>query len=337
MLKRTFDKAKERTKKRLSSVRSSSDVRTSRRSSFTSPTASHQRRQLPANPKLRPTFDPVKKRRSSSFTSTPGRASIRFPALARKQSFGRISNVPEGHLADDETEDGGWASDDVPNRSAVPDLDDPATNKNPAFMVGAVVAKFKKIGKNNHRAWTRRRDEATAAAKAKVKQAKDARLSMFYEAQAEREESEIERRFNAARAERYRLQVAIALEAKIAMHGTEDVRALHNSSSGDDADVEDDYNWDADRAGGSGGPASVGGSTEVDTSNAKNFEPMGSGTSKYNPGEVYLRSEEEHYEMGLAILKLQDKLNFIAPGGQGAFNGHQRKLRIAGDRSDGAD
>ena len=42
--------------------------------------------------------------------------------------------------------------------------------------------------------WTRRRDEATAAAKAKVKQAKDARLSMFYEAQAEREESEIERR-----------------------------------------------------------------------------------------------------------------------------------------------
>jgi len=28
-----------------------------------------------------------------------------------------------------------------------------ATNKNPVFMVGAVVAKFKKIGKNNHRAY----------------------------------------------------------------------------------------------------------------------------------------------------------------------------------------
>lgn len=28
-----------------------------------------------------------------------------------------------------------------------------ATNKNPAFMVGAAVAKFKKIGKNNHRAY----------------------------------------------------------------------------------------------------------------------------------------------------------------------------------------
>lgn len=46
---------------------------------------------------------------------------------------------------------------------------------------------------------------------------------------------------------------------------------------------------------------------------------------------------QPHLVKGLAILKLQDKLNFIAPGGQGAFNGHQRKLRIAGDRSDGAD
>ena len=122
-------------------------------------------------------------------------------------------------------------------------------------------------------------------------------------------------RFNAAKAERYRLQVAIALEAKIAMHGTEGVHAdRHRPSDGmldrdddgsdscddDDADgyiddTEADEDDDPSRVGGGAAGADVGtGGTN---------HPEHSTAPRYNPGghEIYNRSEEEHYEMGTYV------------------------------------
>ena len=75
----------------------------------------------------------------------------------------------------------------------------PLLPKHATFMVGAAAAKFKTIGKkNNHRLWAKHRDEAKAAEKAQAIAKKEARLSLFYEAQTEKEESEIERRYASA-------------------------------------------------------------------------------------------------------------------------------------------